>query len=100
MDSNLFMVLVALQLLKVITVNDGKGYDARASLAALMAWPTWRWVCSAMWARGAITVVGRRLRPTSLGSVRCAALSERTTASACWRLASSAASSSFNDAPG
>jgi hypothetical protein len=31
------MVLVVQQLLKVITVDDGKGYDARAILAAQIA---------------------------------------------------------------
>ena len=40
----------------------------RASFAALIAWPTWRWVCSATWTRSPMTVVGSCVkRPTPRG---------------------------------
>src|SRR5262249_48118096 len=64
------------------------------SLGALIACPTCRCVCSAMWVSRPITVVGNRLRPTVRGSRSVETSSARTIVSAAASVRSSIASSS------
>ena len=51
-----------------------QGRDAATIFAVVMAWPTWRWVWSAMWTSKPATVVGNCFLPTVRGSPKRAGL--------------------------
>ena len=65
-----------------VYIQRYRAYTRPAHLAALIACPTWRCVCSAMWVNRPATVVGSCFLPTLRGSVRRAGSKARTTASA------------------